>query len=240
LDYNEALLAEIATQGGGRYYHVQQANQIPAYLAGELGEAAMLAARDARLHLDLPRGATLIPLSAVYAVQQTGEEAVVTLGDMPCDVEFEIPLRLALLGQPSGTRLSIQGRLTFQSPAGNALECPVNRVTVRFLAQSDFHLREGVVLPVAERVFVQMKATSVLGLARTLSHKPGEASKQTRTHLARLRDYAQLLGEDRLEEEMGEAEAQLTSLADKPAGAKNLFSLSYRAVRGTKDFGKKS
>jgi Ca-activated chloride channel family protein len=238
MDYNEALLAEVANQGGGRYYHVQHAHQIPAYLAGELGEAAMLAARDARLHLDLPQGATLIPLSAVYPVQQVDGEAVVTVGDMPCDIELEIPLRLALLGQPSGTRLSIQGRLAFRSPAGNALECPLNRVTIRFLQSGAFQLREGVVMPVAERVFAQMKASSVLGLARTLSHKPAEASQQTRSHLDRLRAYADLLGKERADAEMGQAEAQLHALADKPAAAKNIFSQSYRAMRGTKDFDK--
>lgn len=238
MDYNEALMAEVANQGGGRFYHVQHAHQIPAYLAGELGEAAMLAARDLRLVLDLPPGATLVPLTSLYTVQQADGQAVVSLGDIPCEIELEIPLRLALLGQPAGARLSVQGRLAFTSPAGHALECSLNRVTVRFLPVSDFHLREGVVLPVAERVFAQMKATAVMGLARTLSHQPGKASKQTRSHLARLRAYAHLLGDDREAAEMGQAEAQLHALADKPASAKNLFSLSYRAVRGTKKFDK--
>ncbi len=239
MDYNEALLAEIANQGGGRFYHVQHVHQIPAYLAGELGEAAMLSARDARLHLETPPGATLIPLSAVYSVQQADGEALVSVGDIPCDVELEVPLRLALLGQPAGTRLSIQGHLAFHSPAKHKLECPVNRVTVRFLPLGDFHLREGVVLPVAERVFAQMKSNSVLGLARTLSYKPAEASEQTSAHLSRLRAYAKLLGEDRAEREMGEAEAQLASLRDNSATSKNLFSASYRAMRSSRNFGKK-
>ena len=41
-DYNEALMVEIATQGGGRFYHVQHANEISAYLTGELGEFSAL------------------------------------------------------------------------------------------------------------------------------------------------------------------------------------------------------
>ena len=84
LDYNEALLTEIATQGGGRFYHVHNANQIPAYMAGELGEVATLAARKVKIQLAIPNGATLIPLSAAYPVQQAGEQAIVTIGDIPC------------------------------------------------------------------------------------------------------------------------------------------------------------
>ena len=62
MDYNEALMVEIATQGGGRFYHVQDAAQIAAYMAGELGEVADLAARDAKIELELPAG-TVIPQS---------------------------------------------------------------------------------------------------------------------------------------------------------------------------------
>lgn len=83
LDYNEALLVEIATQGGGRFYHLLNANQIPTYLAGELGEVATLAARDVKINLTIPDGATLIPLSATYPVQQTGGRAIVAVGDIP-------------------------------------------------------------------------------------------------------------------------------------------------------------
>jgi hypothetical protein len=54
-DYNEALMAEIATQGGGRFYHIETAGQIVAFLAGELGEVACWHARP--LHLDLRTGA---------------------------------------------------------------------------------------------------------------------------------------------------------------------------------------
>ena len=143
LDYNEALLAEIATQGGGRFYHVQHAGQIPAYLAGELGEVAMLAAREVKIHLDIPAGATLIPLSAAYPVTQNGAEAVISVGEIPSDTELEIPLRLALVGGKAGTKSSIEGWLTFRSPAGHDLQVPLNRVTVRFVSQSQFGFAPG-------------------------------------------------------------------------------------------------
>ena len=239
LDYNEALLAEIATQGGGRFYHIQNASQIPAYLAGELGEVAMLAARDARIHLAIPPGATLVPLSAAYPVVQSGGEAVVSAGDIPCDTELEIPLRLALVGGSPGSKLSIDGRLTFRSPAGHELETPLNRVTVRFMAQAQFALRQGVVAPVVERVLSQMGAASVLGVSRAMAHKPEEAEQSTRTSLEALRFYASLLGEERAEKEVREISERYSALRASPASAKHAVASAFSAQRGSKDFGGK-
>lgn len=237
LDYNEALMAEIATQGGGRFYHVTSARQIPAYLAGELGEVAMLAARDVKLRLHVPDGATLLPLSAAFPVQQAAGEAVVSVGDMPCDTELEIPLRLALLAQSADTKLSVEGTLTFRSPAGHEIEVAVNRVTMRFVAQGAFQMREGVVLPVAERVFAQMKPASVLGVARTLATRPQDAGRQAESILSRLRAYAELLGEGRAEKEMGEVEEQFDSLTASPAASKQTTSAAFMRIRARKDWG---
>jgi Ca-activated chloride channel family protein len=239
-DYNEALLAEIATQGGGRFYHIQDANQIPAYVAGELGEVAMFGARDARIHLAIPPGATLVPLSAAYPVVQSEGEAVVSAGDIPCATELEIPLRLALVGGAAGSKLSIDGRLTFRSPAGHDLEVPLNRVTVRFVAQGQFVLREGVVAPVVERVLSQMKAASVLGFSRIMAHKPGEAQQRISTTREDLRLYASLLGEERAEQEAGVIAENLSAMYISAPAAKQAVSDAFTAQRGSKKFGRKS
>lgn len=238
LDYNEALLAEIATQGGGRFYHVQDANQLPAYVAGELGEVAFLAARNVRIHLAIPPGATLVPLSAAYPVEQSGREAVVSVGDISLDTELEIPLRLALVGGSAGSKLSVEGRLTFRSPAGHDLEMPLNRVTVRFISRGQFGLRQGVVAPVVERVLVKMSAASVLGLSRVMARAPEEVEQRTRTSLDALRQYASLLGEERAAQEVQGIADRLSALQASPASAKQAVSFAYSAVRSKKDFGK--
>ena len=99
--YNEALMTEIATQGKGRFYHVQSADEIVPYMTGELGEAADLAARDVKIKIKLPKGAALIPLSAAYTCEIIQGEAIVSIGDIPADLEVEVPLRLTLFsGNP--------------------------------------------------------------------------------------------------------------------------------------------
>jgi uncharacterized protein YegL len=237
-DYNEALMTEIATQGNGRFYHVQDARKIPAFVAGELGEVAALAARDLNIHLTLPDGATLVPLSAAYPVQQVGEQAVISVGDIPCDTELEIPLRLALLAQPAGSKLSVDGMLNFHSPAAHELATPINRVTVRFMQADAFQLRAGMVLPVAEKVFVLMKATSVLGVSRIRSLRPAEAKQQTEKILDNLEAYSELLGEDRAKREMLQIREEFDLSAASPAYAKQSVNSANRSVRSTKDFNK--
>lgn len=235
-DYNEALMTEIATQGGGRFYHIENANKIPAFVAGELGEVAALAARDARIQLNIPKGATLIPLSAAYPVQQIGEQAVVSVGDIPCDIELEIPLRLALLAQPAGAKLSLEGNLEFRSPAGNEIALPINRVTVRFQEPGVFQLREGMVQPVAERVFAQMKAASILSVSRLQALRPAEVEQQAGSVMTSLHAYADLLGEGRAEKEMSAVKEKFSSFAASPAAAKQAVADAHRSVRATKDF----
>jgi Ca-activated chloride channel family protein len=236
MDYNEALMAEIATQGGGRFYHIANMNKIPAFVAGELGEVANLAGREVRIQLTIPGGATLVPLSAAYPVRQAGEQAEVTVGDIPCDTELEIPLRVAILSQPAGTKLSLEGVLEFQSPAGHTIVQPVNRVTVRFVEAAKFQVRDGVVLPVAEQVFAHMKTASVLSFSRAMAIQPAKVEEQRESVLAGLRTYADLLGEGRAEKEFFAAQDLFAASMASPAAAKAAVADAHRSMRGGKDF----
>jgi Ca-activated chloride channel family protein len=235
-DYNEALMAEIATQGGGRFYHIDSANMIPAFLAGELGEVAALAGRDMTATLNVPAGATVVPLSAAYPVEQKGGQAVVKIGDVPCETELEIPLRLALLAQAEGTKLSLDGGLEFRSPAGNLWKSPLNRVTVRFKKSAGYQIQEGIVMPVAERVFTQLKAASVLGFSRSRALRPETAEAQSNLIMDQLNQYAVLLGKDRAEQEIDMVRDQMAAFIASPAAAKWAVADAHRKMRSSKDF----
>jgi len=238
-DYNEALMVEIASEGGGRFYHVMSADQIGAYMTGELGEVAALAARDAKINLTLPSGATLVPLSAAYPSQQDGAEAIVSVGDIPCDTELEIPMRLTVPAQRSGSRLSVEGSLTYRSPAGNHLETTLNRVTMRFVEGAAFSLRDGVVVPVAERVLGQMKAANVLGVSRAATKSAAEGARRARAGVDALREYALLLGQERAVEEAKDMHAAFAKMSAAPGLAKRMVANAYSVQRSTKKFDKK-
>ena len=178
-----------------------------------------------------------MPLTAAYPVQQSGDRAVVSVGDIPCDIELEIPQRLALLGQPEGTKLSVDGELTFQSPAGNAHRVPLNRVTVRFLSQPMFSPRQGVVGPVVERVLEQMRAVHVLEVARAIAHQPEIADRQADGLVWFYRSYAALLGEERAEKQAGRVMERFSALRTDQATSKRAVADAFMAVRASKKYG---
>jgi Ca-activated chloride channel family protein len=239
-DYNEALMAEIAIQGGGRYYHIQAAHQIPAYLTGELGEASNLAARSTLLLVNLPAGAVLVPLSAAYPAEMTGTQASIRVGDIPCEVELEIPLRLTLFSQQAGTRLSLDGQVTYESPAGKQLSSPLNRVTVRFLSESEFTLREGIVLPTAERVVKHMRAAHVLSTSRAMARSPQAGAQQASIGLDELRLYSEIVGTQEAKTMVKSLQEDLHAMAAAPALAKLHVAAAFKTHRATKDFNKSS
>jgi len=235
-DYNEALLAEIAAQSGGRFYHVKQASQIGAYLTGELGEVAALAARDAEIHIQLPAGIVLFPLSAAYPARQDGDQVVVSIGGIPDDVDLEIPLRLSIPSQPVGARLSVEGKVTYLSPAGNPLFTGLNRVTVRFKDVAAYKLRDGVISPVVEQVLKQREAAQVLDFSRTIAIDPSQGAKQRRKDIDSLRAYASLLGDDRAEQVATGFEARLVEMQSDKRAAKSLVYAAFASMRSMKDF----
>lgn len=238
-DYNEALMAEVATQGGGRFYHVLSADQIVPYLSGELGEVASLAARQAVLELEIPAGGVVMPFTAAYPVQQSDGKARVTLGDIPSDLEMEIPLRLTLPAQPAGTKLSIEGELVYSSPAGKQLSTPLNRVTVRYVDQGQFSLRDGVVTPVVERVLVQLKASQVLNYSRSMARGNEDARVSSQIGIRAVREYASLLGDERAERESHESIEALNLISTSPLQAKMHVANSHAVMRSSKRFSDK-
>jgi Ca-activated chloride channel family protein len=230
-DYNEALMTEIAVQGRGRFYHVQAANQIVPYLTSELGEAADLAARQVQIQIRLPQSALLVPLSASYKAELVDSRAVISIGDIPRDLEVEIPLRLTLLTGKAGERLSIDGEVSYTTPAGNQLTAVLNRVTVRMVAPEKFQLREGVVMPVAEQVARQMKAAQVLQYSRAMARsEPAELQRAEQDRI-KLRDYLGLLGQEVAEDMIAEMDGDLYAVRAASPTAKLVMANAFQAQR---------
>ena len=233
-DYNEALMAEIAIDGGGRFYHLADATQIAAYLTGELGEMTSLAARDVVAALELPPGTGLQPLSAAYPVHGYA----VTLGDIPLSTSLEVVLRVLLPPQPGGARLPITGTVRYQSPAGHTLSAPLNRVTVRYGEAGEAPL-PGIVRPVVQRVLEHMQAASVLVTSKAAARSAADARREGEAAVAQMRQYAALLGEEEAQAWL-ERDAQVLRAMASPAASgiqfKEATYAAMRRQRGSKDF----
>lgn len=230
LDYNEALMVEIANQGGGRFYHIQQAQQIPAALIQELGSAASLAARGVEVEFDLPPKAVLISLTSLYPVEQTDGITRLQVGDLLPGVRLEIPLRLTLYPHAVGERARVGGRVRYQSPAGRTLGAELNSVTVRFVDPRQFEERPGLVPPVMERVLTFRREASVLEYARLSAQSPELARRRVEEERRALRAYAAMFSEEAaaaLDEALAESMAP-----QAPAAAKMRLEKAARVIRG--------
>jgi Ca-activated chloride channel family protein len=231
-NYNEALMSEVGLQGGGRFYHLRHAHQIVPYVAGELGEVSALAARETALHLTLPSGTGLEPFSTAYKI---AAQSLVNLGDIPVDTHLEVVIRILLPPQPADSRLSIEGRLSYLSPADNKLATPLNTVTLRFVVPETYDRRESAVVPVVERVLNQMQARDVLHTLRTdaiLGRVKGD--KERDLSVAHMRSYASLLGDDAAKEYALRQDRVYRSMAAAPMAAKRAAYDAHAVQRSTK------
>ncbi|MGB9872898.1 MAG: vWA domain-containing protein [Anaerolineae bacterium] len=229
LDYNEALMVEIANQGGGRFYHIQQPDQIPAALMQELGSTAMLAARQVELEFDLPTGAALVSLTSLYPTEQVNQVVRVRVGDLLPGLRLEIPLRLTLYAHRPGERVSVSGRIRYQSPIGHTLGGTLNTVTVRFVEAQQFEEMPGLVVPVMERVLEFRRAAQVLDFARLREQDLALAQREAEQQRRALLEYARQFNPARAMEL--EAETVDALFADAPA-AKATLHRAARAIRG--------
>ena len=237
MDYNEALMTEIATQGKGRFYHVKDSVEIAQTMSAELGEAADLAVRDVKLHIHLPKGAALIPLSAAYKCEIIDSEAIVSIGDIPVDLEVEVPLRLTMFAGKEGERLGVDGEITYNTPSGEKLKAQMNRVTVRFIQGKRYEKELGLVNPVAERIARQMHAKQVLNFSRAYNQADEAQIRDVEQERHRLREYMSMLDEPLQKELIEEMDADLHSVSSGSPMAKNSVYNAYqtqRSMRGRK------
>ena len=94
-DFDERLLQQMADAGGGHFYYIEQAVQIPDLLASELGETLEVVARDAALVAQVPEGVRLQPLQTL-AINEAGQLVRIELGDLVSAQELQVVLRVSL------------------------------------------------------------------------------------------------------------------------------------------------
>lgn len=100
-DFDERLLQGIAAAGGGRFYFVERAEQIPDCLAGELGEALEVVAREVVVEVKAPPGVRVTPLNR-YAHEAAAGTVRIALGDLMAEQELDLVLRLELAPNAPG------------------------------------------------------------------------------------------------------------------------------------------
>jgi len=112
-DFDEVLLQEMSTAGGGNFYYITDARQINDFITSEVGEALDVVARDVRLDITAPHGVRVESLSPFAFEQVRKDRTVVSLGSLVAEQVVQVVLRLNFplgeMGDETGVVLSLSG-----------------------------------------------------------------------------------------------------------------------------------
>lgn len=100
VDFDEVLLARMAEAGGGNFYFVETAEQIPDFVASEVGESLDVVARDATIVVRAPEGVSVRSLNG-YLVTRESTLWRVALGALVSRQQLDPALEILF---PAGSR----------------------------------------------------------------------------------------------------------------------------------------
>jgi Ca-activated chloride channel family protein len=186
-DFDEALLQRMATAGGGHFYFIETAAQIPDFLTSELGETLEVTARDVRVVVELPRDVAMEALTPV--TEHHAKEGIWSfgIGDL---VSGQVVDALYRLGFPAG-RLddSVEARIHIVSGDGTASsEACELRWTYADDAANETQPRDREVTRAVARIYAARARQEALQLNR--SGQFAEATELLRSVASRIEGYA--------------------------------------------------
>lgn len=110
-DFDEELLGNLADAGGGNFYFIATADQIPAYVARELGEALTVVAREVVLDVTAPPGVGVVVVGT-WPAEATRTGVRIRLPDLVSAQELDVILRVELRAGRPGDRVTLTLALT--------------------------------------------------------------------------------------------------------------------------------
>jgi Ca-activated chloride channel homolog len=131
-DYNEHLLAPMATAGGGQFHHLRSSADIMTTFLGELGDVMAVACRRVRLEVEADAGTRLELVSDYRSSTEHGSSRIsAPLGDLMGCEERRIVIRASFAPRPTVTPVTVRARLCWQDAAGEH-ESPWQVVTFTY------------------------------------------------------------------------------------------------------------
>jgi Ca-activated chloride channel homolog len=126
-DFDEHLLQQLSTAGGGNFYFIADERAIADYVTSEVGEALDVVARDVVLEMVTPEGMSVESLSP-FPFERRGSRTLVQLGALVAEQVVQVVLRLSFpmgeIGRRTGAVVSVaaEGAAAGASDSQQALE----------------------------------------------------------------------------------------------------------------------
>jgi Ca-activated chloride channel family protein len=109
-DFDERLLRDMAHEGGGNFYFLENARQIPDLITSELGEALEVVIPHAAIELDLPHRADAEVLNR-FRSSHADNSLRIELGDVVSAQEVEVLVRVNFPHGENGARATLNARI---------------------------------------------------------------------------------------------------------------------------------
>ena len=113
-DFDEVLLRRMAEAGGGNFYYIEGAEQIPDLIASELGEALEVVAPRSTLTVE---GAVRVECLNDFPVTRSTKRARVSLGDLVSRQELSVVLKLTFSEGEIGDTVTVRLALADEEDA---------------------------------------------------------------------------------------------------------------------------
>jgi Ca-activated chloride channel family protein len=237
-DFDERLLRDIATEGGGNFYFVQRADQIADLVTSELGEALEVVMPRATLTVIAPRGAEVSVLNRFRSRRsQSRTGNTIELGDLVSAQELDVVIRVKFALGEVGEKAVVTATLDAEA----AGEAGLSRQSVEFTYAShsanDEQQRDADVDREVARVFAALARAEA-----TEANRHGDFDRARRA----------LVGTARHIEEYANADTEMQTLAKSlrdevseyaesvmsPMALKQSFYVAESAVKGRSAEGK--
>jgi len=188
--YDEALLDAIVTAGGGQALDVADPDRIPAAVAGAVGEALDVVAREVTLTAHVGRDLVVEPLSR-FRPMSTGERTTVLLGELVSEQVLEVVLRVNFPYGRLGERQVVVLELASADGTMNA-RIALPDFIYADTATNDHQVRDRVVDRTVARIYAARARKGAVGTNRRGDYR--SAVGEIERTAARIRQYA---GDDR-------------------------------------------
>jgi len=120
LDYAEGLLAPMATSGGGNYYYIARAEQIPGIFAEELDELTGITAAATEVEISIPEYVS-VELQGRWPSTRTKSKLKVQLGDIPANTEQALYFKVVTPPLNKRKTIAISGKVKAIDEKGEPL-----------------------------------------------------------------------------------------------------------------------
>ncbi len=222
LDFDEITMTNLAANGHGNYYFVEDTANLSTMFAKELGGLADTVASDARLVLTAGPGVQIVEAYG-YPIVTRGGETIIPIADLRAGETRKVVVRL-MVGAPTGALDVAQVHLAWRRVADGSLRNATTTATAEVV--TDQAQVAASVDRAAVRAAEQAQTAHALEQATQAYEKDGydAAQRVMQQRADRMRANAAAIGDDKwIEETTADGNVMIRSFAVEPAKAKKVM-----------------